>query len=76
MEKLTFEKVYNLCNTYGYFRGGSTEAYNKMFDLVRSGAPIVAIAAVIWACSPGSLLAEIKLQLMELAGVIPAEVEE
>lgn len=76
MKRLTFEQVYDLCNTYGYFRGGSTEAYNKMFDLVRSGAPIGIIAAVIWVYSPGSFLTEIRLQLMGLIEVIPAEVEE
>lgn len=68
MEKLSFEKVYNLCNTYGYFKGGSTEAYNKMFDLVRAEAPTEIIAAVIWVCSPDSLLEEITSQLQEIRG--------
>ena len=71
MKKLTFDDVYGLCNTYGYFTDGSVKAYNKMFDLVRAEAPTKIIAAVIWVCSPDSLLEEITSQLQEIRGEVP-----
>lgn len=64
---MNFDNVYSLCNKLGYFSYGSAHSYERMFDLVRDGAPVEVVAAVIWACSDNDAqLDEITKQLANL----------
>lgn len=53
-------EVYDLCNKYHWFTAGGTEAYEKMFSLVREGRPLNEIALAIWICSSGVSLGDIN----------------
>lgn len=64
---MNFDNVYSLCNRLGYFTYGSAHAYERMFDLVRDGAPVEVVAAVIWSNSDDDAnLDEITAQLNNL----------
>ena len=45
------DEIYILCNEKKYFTCGSNEQYDRMFDMVRNGAPANDIALVIFICS-------------------------
>lgn len=48
--------VYNLCNQFQWFTGGSNESYEKLFRLCKAGEPVEVIARCIWLCSEDSYL--------------------
>lgn len=60
---LTHTKVYNACNKYKWFTGGSNSQYDKMFSKVEAGAPLHEIALLIWLCTPDTSEWEIELTL-------------
>lgn len=43
--------IYNLCTRKQYFTCGSTNQYEKMFQLVEEGIHLEIIARIIWVCS-------------------------
>ncbi len=59
-------EIYQLCNEKGYFTCGSTEQYQKMFDLVNTGAHIHDIALVIWLCSDNVKINTIESEIAHI----------
>lgn len=60
---LTVDKVYQACNKYQWFTGGTTSQYEKMFDKVANGASLKEVAQMIWLCTPNSIEGDIEIQL-------------
>ena len=60
---LTVEKVYGACKKYGWFTGGTNNQYEKLFEMVASGASLEEIALIIWLCTSNSERADIKINL-------------
>lgn len=59
--------VYELCVRENYFTGGSTTAYEKMFECVDKGLGIGTIAAIIYCCSDETAnLQTIREQLLAI----------
>lgn len=47
-------KMYDCCIRHNFFTRGSSDQYQKMFDMVDDpNVSIVEIAAVVWICSDG-----------------------
>lgn len=65
---ISFERLYGICNRLQWFTGGSTDSYDKLFQLNREGAPLEDLALVIWICSPGRTRESILSILKKEAG--------
>jgi len=48
---LTRDRLYTLCNKYGWFTCGSVNQYQKLFDMRDAGATTHELAVMIWICS-------------------------
>lgn len=51
--KISNDKLYRLCNKYGWFTSGDKRQYELLFKLNRDGAALEKLATVIWICSTG-----------------------
>lgn len=60
---MSSDTLYQLCNRYHWFNGGSNEQYRKLFELNRDGASLEELALVIWICSPDAGRDEILTSL-------------
>lgn len=56
----------SLCISNNYFTCGSTNQYNKMFDLADEGANAHDIALVIWLCSNDVKFEKIEKEVEEI----------
>ena len=61
------EELRNLCIKNDWFTSGDNEQYSRLFSLLRTGASVDTLAAVIWTCSSFSDLNDIKEQLQTLS---------
>lgn len=55
--------LYRICDNNGYCTSGSYSQYNKLLDLNAAGAAVDDLALVIWLCSDGFELADVKRHL-------------
>ena len=61
-----FGDLYNLCNEKRYFTCGSSNQYQKMFDMAEQGATAHDVALVIWICSDNKELKVIENEVKEI----------
>ena len=66
MGKVRFntEELWKICNKHKWFEGGSSEAYDKLFQRCREGADFDELALLIWLCTPNANRKEIYHQLL------------
>ena len=57
---LSFEQLRRICIDNNWFTAGSSTQYEKLFSLNDQGAGLEELALVIWLCSEGSSVSEIK----------------
>jgi len=68
--KLTFRKVYALCNEHRWFTHGSNSQYERMFKMVDGEKTIHEIALIIWICS------DPKWSVEEIESILNSAVSE
>ncbi len=49
--KISNEKLYYLCNKYGWFTNGDKRQYDMLFERNKQGAQLETLATIIWICS-------------------------
>lgn len=49
--KISTNKLYELCNKYQWFTGGSVRQYEMLFERNGRGASFETLATIIWICS-------------------------